>query len=74
MENDIFKANSPGLVPVSKFNEFIKYPSVAAIRQYIFYNTNGFKNKVIRYMGKRQYIKLSEFQKWIEENNQQRAV
>lgn len=45
-------------VPVSKWNEYFTYPSVGAIRQYIFYNTNGFNDYVLRHIGKRLYIKF----------------
>ncbi|OLA95068.1 MAG: hypothetical protein BHW64_00540 [Candidatus Melainabacteria bacterium LEY3_CP_29_8] len=34
-------------VPVSKWNEYFTYPSVRAIRQYIFYNTNGKRAKTL---------------------------
>jgi len=61
--------NVPELIPVSRFNEFAQYPSVGAIRQYIFNNTNGFKDRVVRYMGKRQFIKMSEFYRWVDDSN-----
>lgn len=56
------------LVPVSKWNEHFTYPSVGAIRQFIFYNTDDFNSRVIRKMGKRLYINVSAFYKWVEEN------
>lgn len=56
-------------VPVSKWNEYFTYPSVGAIRQYIFYNTNGFNDYVLRHIGKRLYIKVSSFFEWIEQTN-----
>lgn len=57
------------LIPLSRWNDFYKYPSVLAIRQLVFYNTSNFNNKVIRKIGKRIYIKVSEFFKWVEETN-----
>lgn len=56
-------------IPVSKWNEYFTYPSVGAIRQYIFYNTNGFNDYVLRYIGKRLYIKVSSFFEWNEQTN-----
>lgn len=57
------------LVPLSRFNDYFDTISVGAIRQLVFYNTYGFKDKVLRLIGKRQYIKLSALQEWIEETN-----
>ena len=57
------------LVPLSRFNDYYDFPSVGAIRQLVFYNTYGFKDKVLRLIGKRQFIKLSALQQWIEETN-----
>ena len=57
------------LIPLSKWNDYYQFPSVGAIRQYVFRaNTNGF-DKVIRRIGRKIYIKVSEFTKWIEESN-----
>lgn len=61
------------LVPVSKWNEHFTYPSVGAIRQYVFFNTNDFNSRVIRKMGKRLYIKVSAFNEWVESNNKEIA-
>lgn len=56
----------PELIPVSRWNDFFMFPSVGAIRQYIFHgNINGF-DKVIRRMGKRLYISVSAFNEWVE--------
>ena len=63
------KSDFNDLIPLSKWNEYFAFPTVKAIRQYVFYkDINGF-DKVIRRVGKRIYIKVSEFQKWIENNN-----
>lgn len=64
--------NTLDLIPLSKFSDYAKYPTVGALRQLIFYNTNGFKDKVIKLIGKRQYIKISAFQRWVEETNSQK--
>ena len=56
-------------IPVSKWNDYYEYPTVNAIRQLIFYNTDNFESKVIRKIGKRLYIKISEFNEWIEKTN-----
>lgn len=63
------KKNTLDLVPLSRFNEYYDYPTIGALRQLLFYNTNGFEDKVIRRVGKRIYIKISEFKSWIEETN-----
>ena len=57
------------LVPLSRYNDFYPYPSVGALRQLLFYNTNGFADKVIRRIGKRLYVKISAFKAWVETNN-----
>ena len=63
------KKNTLDLVPLSRFNEYYDYPTVGALRQLLFYNTDGFEDKVIRRVGKRIYIKISDFKAWIEETN-----
>ena len=60
--------NFLNLVPVSKWNTKFEFPSVASIRQLIFYNRNNFENQVIKTIGKRQYVDTVKFQEWIEEN------
>ena len=57
------------LVPLSRYNDFYPYPSVGALRQLLFHNTNGFADKVIRRIGKRLYVKISAFKAWVETNN-----
>lgn len=58
------------MVPLSRFNDFYPYPSVGSLRQLLFYNTNGFADKVIRRIGnKRIYIKISALKSWIEETS-----
>ena len=61
--------NNLDLVPLSCFNEYFQYPSVGALRQLLFYNTNGFKDKVVRRIGKRIYVKISALKSWVEETN-----
>lgn len=57
------------LIPLSKFNEYYKYPTANALRQMLFYGKNGVKKIQVK-IGKRIYISLSEFDKWIKEQNQ----
>lgn len=57
---------TPDLIPLSKWNDHFEYPTTAALRQLVFYNTNDFTNKVIRKIGKRIYIKVSAFFEWVE--------
>ena len=55
------------LIPVSKWEEHHKYPTVKAIRQLIFFKKkNGFA-KVLRKIGGRLYIAENDFYKWVEE-------
>jgi len=54
------------LIPLSKWNDYFDFPTTGALRQLVFYNTNNFANKVIRKIGKRLYIKISEFDAWVE--------
>ena len=58
-----------GLIPVSKWNDYYEYPTVGAIRQLIYYNTDNFETKVVRKIGNRLYIKVSEFNEWVEKIN-----
>jgi hypothetical protein len=55
------------LVPLSEWNKHYKFPSVGALRQLVFYNKAGF-NKVVRKISGRLYIKVSDFNKWVDEN------
>lgn len=54
------------LIPLSKWNDYYQFPTVGALRQYVFRaETNGF-NKVITRIGKKIYIKVDELKNWIE--------
>lgn len=68
------QTTAPELIPVSEFNNFYTYPSVGALRQLIFYNTDNFVKKVIRKIGKRLYVKVPAFFEWVEETNRKEAV
>ena len=57
------------LVPLSKFNDYFDYPSVGCLRQLTFYHKDGFADKVIRWVGKRMYVKISALREWVEETN-----
>ena len=57
------------LIPVSKFNDYFKYPSVGALRQLIFHKDKyGFHN-ITKKVGNRLYISITAFNKWVEEQN-----
>lgn len=56
------------LIAVSEFDKHYSFLKISTIRQLIFKNTNGFKDKVIRLIGKRLYIKVSALEQWIEES------
>lgn len=55
-------------IPLSCWNKYYDYPTVKSLRMFYFYNTGNF-NRVIRKIGKRLYIKTSDFFKWVEEQN-----
>lgn len=57
------------LIPVSEFNKHYSFPTIGAIRQLIFKNTDDFNTKVIRKISKRLYIKVSALEQWIDETN-----
>lgn len=63
---------NPDLVPVSKWNEYYPFPTVGALRQFIFYADKYNFKKVIRKIGNRMYIKASAFFDWVEETNKER--
>lgn len=58
------------LIPVSKFNEYFKYPTTGTLRQIIFRKEKYKFENVIKKLGGRIYISISAFNKWVEEQNQ----
>lgn len=67
--NPIEKCILNDLIPLSKFGEYFKYPSVGAIRQYIFYEDKyNFKN-VYKRIGNRIYISITAFNDWVQQQN-----
>ena len=68
-ENSLKELQIPELIPVSRFNDFFPYPSVGALRQYIFHSKKYKFENVIRKMGKRLYISVSAFNQWVEDNS-----
>lgn len=68
------QTTAPELIPVSEFNNVYQWPSIGALRQLIFYNTDNFVEKVVRKIGKRLYIKVPAFFEWVEETNRKEAV
>ena len=56
------------IIPLSKWNEHYKYPSVLALRKYRFQNTKNFNEKVVRLMGKRIYIDADALTEWSKED------
>ena len=62
------------LVPLSKFGEFFKFPSVGAIRQYIFYSDKYKFHNVYKRVGNRLYISISAFNEWVENQNKTEKV
>ncbi len=62
------------LIPVSKWETKFSVPSVLSIRQMIFSNKNGFRDKVIVPIANRLYIRISAFEAWILENNSKQSA
>ena len=56
------------LVLVSEWNNYFEYPRLNSFRQMIFHNKYGI-DKCIRRIGGRIYVKVAEFFKWLEEQN-----
>lgn len=60
------------LVPVSKWQKKYGYPTQGALRQLIFYSKKYNFQNVVKKIGNRLYISISEFNAWVE--NQNKAV
>ena len=61
--------NKTRLIPLSKWNDFHPYPTVASLRHLVFFEeTNGF-SKVLRRIGRRLYIDEESFFAWVNENS-----
>lgn len=59
------------LIPVTKWNEFHPWPSVSALRHYIFWaKDNGF-DTVVRRCGRRVLIDESAFFTWADKGGAQ---
>lgn len=57
------------IIPVSKWNNYFEYPTSNAIRQWMFRNTKGFNDIVLRKVGNRNCVKISAFKQWIDDTN-----
>ena len=67
-EKQILSEKNGGFIPVSKWNEVHRYPSVGTLRHLIFNkDKNGFE-KVLRKVGRRLYICEKDFFAWIDNN------
>lgn len=65
-KEQILKNEENGFIPVSKWNDVHKYPTVKALRQIIFHkDKNGFE-KVLRKVGGRLYICEKDFFAWLD--------
>ena len=60
------------LIPAVKWNNYYDYPSLPAIRHLIFENKRGFRDKVVRYSGRRVLLCVDSFYSWIAEQNERR--
>lgn len=59
-----------GLIRLSDFNKYFSIFTPDTLRQFEFHNKYGFK-KVVTRIGGRVFIKLDEFQKWLEEQEKE---
>ncbi len=57
-----------GIIPLSQWNKYFAYPCVGTLRQMIFYKKYGIERCISR-IGGRIYVKVAEFFKWLEEQN-----
>lgn len=57
------------IIPVTEWNRYHVWPTVAGLRYYIFNaEFNGF-DKVVKKVGRRCLIDVEAFFKWVEERN-----
>lgn len=66
-ENLTETTNVIDLIPLSQWNKHFNYPSVSTLRHLLFDDNNGF-SKVTRRIANRIYIKVSDFNAWVEAN------
>lgn len=59
------KVKNSGLIRLSEFEKYFNIFTTETLRQFEFYNKYEFK-KVVTRIGGRVFIKLDEFQKWLE--------
>lgn len=62
------KFKNVGIVAFSDWNKYFAYPSIGTIRQWDFHNKYNFRKVVMRIGGK-PFIKIDEFQKWLNEQD-----
>ena len=59
-------------IPAVKWEKYYDYPSLASIRHLTFSNKNGFRDKVVKYSGRRVLLDEEAFISWIEEQNEEK--
>jgi len=64
MQNEQETSQEQTIIPLSKWEDYYDYPKVSTLRQLVFKNTANFKNEVLVYIGKRQYISPKLFFSW----------
>lgn len=57
------------LIPLTKWNNYHSYPSVAGLRHLVFHRDDNEFTKVIRRVGRRILIDEHAFFAWVEEIN-----
>ena len=68
------QTTTPELLPVSRFNDYIPFPTTNSLRQLIYYNTDNFTDKVVKRIGKRIYISVSDFYAWVKDTNKKQVA
>jgi len=66
MENGQKSNIETGLIPLAKWNLHFNYPKISTLRWLVFKNQFGFRSEVVREIGKRQYIDVEAFKRWVE--------
>ena len=53
-------------IPLTQWNNYYTFPTIGAIRQYIFDDEKNFKEKVARKVAGKWYIGKNEMEEWID--------
>jgi hypothetical protein len=57
------------LIPVTEWPLFYTWPPIGGLRDLIFKNKDGFRDKVVVRCGRRVLIDVEKFHQWLDETN-----